>query len=466
MTQAAQVRLGGPRPAAVNPLELLWSAFLALGMVFSLTPQLRWGSADLGPGELLISLWLLRGLAILLIGFRSDVTRPLRELAVFWAIFAAALCLGATETIGSAFLDDWSLVLHDIMAYLLLVVLMGVQFALPGAARRVHVIQWVTALFGALYLALQMTNALGVFTLSNIDPWYWDRLRGWCDNPNQFALLAMVIGFLALELAERDVGLIPKLAASVCASIALGIGWLGQSNAYSGVVFATFGLFGLLKVVRAAIYAERRGFPGIALCAATLASLAFISCLFEPAIESLVEARGGPLSLIARRGEDQDGEAKLRLYLWKETIERGLDSWMLGFGPGPHLDIPNSLTESHRSAGEPINLTHPKVGLAPNYEAHNTFLELFVQGGILAVGSFVWIGALAIGRAWKAGLDGLIALLFAIAAFGSFHVVFRHPIVWFAIGLALQAEQGFRERAAVTSSRNLRAGQQSIFRAA
>jgi hypothetical protein len=31
----------------------------------------------------------------------------------------------------------------------------------------------------------------------------------------------------------------------------------------------------------------------------------------------------------------------------------------------------------------------------------------------------------------------LVALLFAAAAFGSFHVNIRHPLVWFAICLAL-----------------------------
>jgi hypothetical protein len=445
MERSAHESLAMPRSAALNRLELLWSAFLAFGMVLSLTPQLRWGAADVGPGELLISLWLLPGLVILIVGFRAEAPRALWELVAFWAIFTAAQCLGTIQTIWSEFLDDWGLVFHDIIAYLLLFVLMSVLFALPSAARRLHRIQWMMALFGTFLFALQAANAWGVFTLSNIDPWYWDRLRGWSDNPNQFALLALLIGFLSLELAEKSIGVGPKLLAAVCAVISLGIGWLGKSNAYSGVIFATFGLFGLLKVARVTMQSERRDFPAIALGTAALASLLFVSFLFAPAIASLVDERGGPLSLVARKGEDQNSEAKLRLYLWTEAIERGVDSWMLGYGPGPHLDIPLSLTESQRTADEPINLTHPKLGLAPNYESHNTLFELFVQGGVLAVGAFVWIGATAVWRAWKAGLDGLIALLFAAAAFGSFHVVFRHPIVWFTIGLGLQAQRGFRD---------------------
>ena len=96
-----------PRSAALNHLELLWGAFLAFGMVLSLTPQLRWGAAGVGPGELLVSLWLLPGLIVLIVGFRTGAPRALWELVGFWAIFTAAQCLGTIQTIWSEFLDDW-----------------------------------------------------------------------------------------------------------------------------------------------------------------------------------------------------------------------------------------------------------------------------------------------------------------------------------------------------------------------
>ena len=165
MERSAHESLAGPRSAALNHLELLWGAFLAFGMVLSLTPQLRWGAAGVGPGELLVSLWLLPGLIVLIVGFRTEAPRALWELIGFWAIFTAAQCLGTIQTIWSEFLDDWSLVFHDIIAYLLLFVLMTVLFALPGASRRLHRIQWMTALFGTFLFVLQAANAWGVFTL-------------------------------------------------------------------------------------------------------------------------------------------------------------------------------------------------------------------------------------------------------------------------------------------------------------
>ena len=56
----------------------------------------------------------------------------------------------------------------------------------------------------------------------------------------------------------------------------------------------------------------------------------FVSFVSAPTIASIIDERGDPLSLVARKGEDQDSEAKLRLFLWKEAIERGVNSWMLG----------------------------------------------------------------------------------------------------------------------------------------
>ena len=255
--------------------------------------------------------------------------------------------------------------------------------------------------------------------------------------------------------SKKASGLDPNFSAAVCAAISLAMGWLGQSNAYSGVVFATFGLFGLLKVARVTIRSERQGFPAIALGTAALASLMFVSFLFAPAVASLVDERGGPLSLIARKGEDQDSEAKLRLYLWKEAIERGAQFLDARLWPGPssrHTPQPHRKPPHRRRAHQSIS---PETGLGSQLRSSQyAVLSSLFRGAILAVGAFVWIGAIAVWRSWKAGMDGLIALLFAAAAFGSFHVVFRHPIVWFTIGLGLQAQRGFRESAAVSRGRD------------
>ena len=389
-------------------------------------------------------LWLLPGLLLVTLRRDSRFPRPLWDVARFWSILTLALCLGVMTTIVQAELTDWSTVFHDIFAYVLLAAVTTVLVALPDATRRLYHIQWMTALFGAALLSMQVASAWGLFAVRGVEPWYWERMRGWCDNPNQLALHGLVVGLLALELVEREARLERKLLASTCAAISLGVGWLALSNAYSGVVLASFVVFALLKATRAIGRAERRRFPAVALVTVALAAVTFASCVLAPALD----ARSNPFlkagELVGRKGEDEGAEAALRVYLWGHAVERGLDAWMLGLGPGAHLKIPTSILAGRRGSDEPMNLYVPKAGLAPNFEAHNTVLEIFVQGGALAAGSFLWIYGLAIVRAWKAGLDGLLTLLFAIMAYGSFHVVFRHPIVWFLICVALTADRRFR----------------------
>jgi len=434
----------------LSGLELLWGALLSLGMLLSLETQLRWGASPVGPGELLISLWLLPGILILLCRMTGEAAPGFREVTLFWAIFAVALSGGAVEMMATGTVVDSSLVIHDIIAYSLLVVLTSVLLALPGAAQRLRRVQRSTVVLGTIVALLQTANAWGFFTLTGVDPWYWERLRGWSDNPNVFGLFCLLVGFCAIALGENEVYRGRKILTLACAAATLSLGWLSMSSTYYGVVIGAFALFALLKAARAIARAERRGVPAITLALAALASIVFVSCLFSPAIYSRAIGLSAAPKLIERKGEED--EAAVRMYLWSKAIERGLDSQMLGLGPGPHLDIPSSLTTSHRTANEPINLHHPTDGFAPNYETHNTLLELFVQGGLLAVGSFLWINVVALWRALKAGKDGLVALLFAAAVFGSFHVNVRHPMVWFAICLALVERPRAPQSASETSN--------------
>ena len=38
-------------------------------------------------------------------------------------------------------------------------------------------------------------------------------------------------------------------------------------------------------------------------------------------------------------GKEAAQETDLRLQLWQEAVDRGLEAGMLGLGPGPHLPI-------------------------------------------------------------------------------------------------------------------------------
>ena len=420
-----------------------WDSIAALPMLLALETQLRPAGAALGPGEVLFSLWLLPVIAALIWRAQRLYSRQFMTLAAFWATLAAALSLGVIVASVREISVDWSLVIHDVAAYVLLALLTCVFTALPNAYDRLYRIQWMIALLGAALFLMQLGNAYGLFSLAGIDPWYWDRMRGWSENPNQFALLCLLTGFAALALADRRNGVAAKLVAFTCSGIALWTGLQSKSNAYSAVVIAGILLLALLKAVRAILKADRTGAPATALSLAGLSAIGLALTLSASVVDFRAEFQNAT-GAIARKGEDESADAALRLQLWEQSLSVGTHSWGLGLGPGPHLEIPPSIIAGRQGEDDPINLTHPKPGLAPNFEAHNTILELFVQGGVMAVAAFVAIVVLAISRAWKSGHDGLIALLFALVAFGSFHVIFRHPFVWFAICLALVSESHSR----------------------
>jgi len=169
------------------------------------------------------------------------------------------------------------------------------------------------------------------------------------------------------------------------------------------------------------------GFPVLLLSAAPLAySLA-------------TQAEGIAKELSKDNGKDTASEANLRLNSWNDAIERGLESGMLGLGPGPHLQIPAILVAARQTENGPKNIEHPEANAAPNFEAHNTILDLFTQGGLIAVLSFVWLSGLAFIVTWKGRLAGLSTLLFGLGVFAIFHLIVRQPLFWFAISLCLVA---------------------------
>lgn len=105
-------------------------------------------------------------------------------------------------------------------------------------------------------------------------------------------------------------------------------------------------------------------------------------------------------------------------------MEKGLKSGSLGLGPGPHLERP------------PVA---DRQFLQRPFEAHNTVLDLYLQGGLLAVMALVWIVGAAMSFAWRAGFDALLVLGVSTIIFSMPHLIIRHPIVWFSLAFCLVA---------------------------
>jgi O-antigen ligase len=418
--------------------DVALDVLLTLGLLLSAASQLRPDGAPVGPGEICLALW------VLLMCFREAgrlgpaLTPPLSKLLIFWLVFAIAQCFGTMTGFAIGDRHDSTLFLHDVMAYPLLAAIS----CLNVASSRLDRVAWLVATLGAAWLALQVAFGWGWVDLGDFDVWEWERFRGLSDNANQLALLCAVICLLSLHLAETARGFGERVAAVTCMVVAIFVGRLTLSDAFLLVLVAAGPIFAALKLRRWLMSRQpkmtlRSAFAWILVLALPLiaAYVVPIGASAATDLEDFVKGmtKGGG-------GRDTEETARLRVELWDLAIRRGIEAGMLGLGPGPHLEIPPSIVAGRReSQSEPKHVEHPEFGFVPNFEAHNTLLDLFIQGGLIAVLSLGWLLATAFVVTYRAELDALATLLCGLAIFSLFHLIVRHPVFWFAVSLCLVA---------------------------
>jgi O-antigen ligase len=118
--------------------------------------------------------------------------------------------------------------------------------------------------------------------------------------------------------------------------------------------------------------------------------------------------------------ESQGNQAGVRGTLWANGLVAISESPFVGWGPGPHSGL-----------FEPFS----------HDEAHNSFIDLGMSGGLVAVcalvGYLLW---LAYGMARRRDVTALCGLV-AIVIFSCFHYVLRQPAFWFlTLGLAAMGQ--------------------------
>jgi hypothetical protein len=359
---------------------------------------------------------------------------------MFWLVFAIALCVGTMTGFAIGDRHDSGLFMHDVLAYPLLAAIGCLSMVDPGARSRLQRVAWLLATLGAAWLVLQVALGFGWVNLGDYDTWEWERFRGLTDNANQLALFCTALGLLSLYLADAARGFGEWITAVICMIVAIVVGRLTMSDAFLLVLVAASPIFVLLKLQRWLMSRDRRmplrsasawllvlALPLIAAYAVPIGASA--ASEVEDFIKGMTKGGGG---------RDTDETARLRFRLWHEAMRRGIETGMLGLGPGPHLEIPDAIVAGRRdSPNDPKYVVHPSFGFIPNFEAHNTLLDLFTQGGLIAVLSLAWLVAIAVVETHQTKLDALTTLLCGLAIFSIFHLIVRHPIFWFAISLCL-----------------------------
>jgi len=313
---------------------MILDSLLAFGLLLSTATQLRFGETPFGPGEICLALWL--GLFLC-----RQVSRPapasnaaLTRVVAFWLTLIVAESVGAMVGFATELFFDTTHMKHDIIAYFFLFAIasaMAIEMASDYHRRR---LTWLVVLFGAGSLGLQVGHALGVIPLPlPVEPWFYDRLKGWSLDANQLGLVAALLTVISLHLADTATAGVWKIVAAGCAMLALAVGVLTKSDSFTvGVLAAGVVFLGIKSLQWLATFERGPTFRAalVSLALLGLPLLAVGAIPLGPAVADRLEAKSEAVY-------NEDSQGDLRFHLWAEAIEKGMGSGMLGLGPGPHL---------------------------------------------------------------------------------------------------------------------------------
>lgn len=162
---------------------------LVLGILLSTASQLR------PAGEICLVIWIGLMLGRETVQLGPQFTPALSRLVIFWLLFAVAQCIGTLAGFAIGDVHDQALFMHDVMAYPLLAAISMLCVVGTDAGPRLHRVAWLLVTVGSATLALQVAQAWGWIGTGSIDPWYWDRMRGWSEIRTSWLSFAPCSGF-------------------------------------------------------------------------------------------------------------------------------------------------------------------------------------------------------------------------------------------------------------------------------
>lgn len=421
---------------------MILDILFAFGLLLTPASQLRVAGLPVGPGELCLIIWV-----TLILGREAArasfvLTPALSRLLLFWSLFTLAQSLGTltAKLIGDEHDSEWFM--HDVMAYPLLAAISCLSVVGPRSRARLRRVTWLLCGLGTPVIVAQLADAWGLYDLPSVDPMWWDQFRGWSSNPHQLAVLCMVLGFLSFHLAETSTAPGARIGALACAIIPIYTGRITGSDSFTLILVLAGPIFLAFKC-RTWLFSRARqiSFRSAFAWVIVLALPGLVISIAPLAYSIAVEARDLAKSMARENPEQTREKTELRFELWSQAVRRGVESGMLGLGPGPHLEIPNSIVSARKmETVQPEFVEHPKPSFVPNFEAHNTMLDLFTQGGLLVVLSFAWLVVTTFKSAYATGQAGLPTLLCGLCIYAIATFLLRHPIFWFAIAVCLTAE--------------------------
>jgi hypothetical protein len=402
---------------------MILDILLAFAMVAASATQLHLPGSDFTFGEISLAIWVALNAIRLMLGQPFVISRAFVSIAIFWSGIALALSIGSFVGYFSEILYA-NYLAHDSIAYVLLALFTFFATSMPNAPAHFRQVSWLLILFASVSLAIQITIAYAFPWSIASQAWFWDRFQGWSTNPNQLALYCAAYWPIALHLFVTSVTRRAKLAAFAGMIMPIAAGILTRSDTFLLTSIFAFLLFIPLHILWQANtnrpYRRQNG----RLAALTFAGVAAIIISAWPYVdEDFTTAVQLSKSIVREKGSLTSGEASgRRLALIDEAIQKSLLAGSLGLGPGPHLE------------SRPLNEPNYR---ASRFEAHNTYLDLYTQGGLMAVLLFLGTLTTAAASAWRARMAALFSLVTVLAVFAIPHLIIRHPILWYSICLCI-----------------------------
>lgn len=410
---------------------------IGLGLLLSISTNLRMTAFPVGPGELLLAVLALVG---------AVYGKPWRlwktPVVLFWLVAAVGMWLGAWLAT-----QKGALAAHHSMAYAftatVTIGLAALLVKLGDAALR-RAVYWLCTLtavglwFGfVVYLSgdaelakqLHMTDAGDV------------RYSGWSINPNQLALFFVPLPVWVAAL-WRDVANPTRLQMA-------GFGLLLFALMLMGLLVRSDGLFVvwvfefvilIMLRLRWEMKASRMSLLGYALvmvlCVFLVKTFAHgeVRKSVRCAVETLSQGEGlwSAKCYDGQAFKDQEAfrigysnpveKTGVREELWKHGLQTWAQSPWVGYGPGEYS----------------WHSTDAIGGRTEAMESHNITIDMLTQGGLLAGIAWIALVSYLLISAWRIRDSYTFSVVLMMAAFTFFHNT-RQPYFWFVLAFSYEA---------------------------
>jgi O-antigen ligase len=381
-------------------LQALKPIVFTVFVASTLATQARLPGLNVGLGEL-------AGVVLLLlVGPSLPVSARQRTVVLLgMAMLALGFMVGWLSNLGFGFSeftegrDLLALVYAMLVSLAAIGYLQGLADPLPRLAVALSAAVWVQL----VPLALSLLGFDGPWWLGEDDEpgiAFLSRYTGFSTNPNQLGVLVCALPFVAMlglrdGSARRGQRLAIWLGLIGCAAVATLI--------VSNTVFATYIVAGTLAALLSwNHFGEGRGVqPTRAVASVVAILLAAVALAFY--VDASIEKTG-------------DRDANGRFQRWTMAAQGISDTFLLGAGPGGQ-------------SGE----VRPFDGT----EAHNTLLDIALQGGLLSLAGYLLLVVVLFRRALETRSVLIICVLLAVLIQQLTHYTMRHPFNWLYMLLPL-----------------------------